>query len=63
MRGRAGALGQETRDDAEQRRETEQRRDGAEQRRENPAEFRAINVNKREPELAGEARFFIGSAQ
>ena len=41
-------------------------RDDAEQKRgrgEKPAEFRAMNVGKRELELAGEARFFIGSAQ
>ena len=37
---------------------------GAEARQERrPAEFRVMNVEKREPELAGEARSFIGSAQ
>ena len=46
----------EARQNAEKQR-TEQRR------RQKPAEFRAMNVNKREPELAGGARSYIGSAR
>ena len=43
-------------------RDKTQSRDEAEQRRENPAEFREMNVEMRETELAGEARFFIERA-
>ena len=64
-------------DEAEQRRNrAEQRQSRAEQRRgqrraeaearqqrENPAEFRAMSEETREPELAVEARSFIGDNQ
>ena len=64
----AEAKAKQNRDRAEGRDDAEAERGrGATQTEEvprrKPAEFRAMNVEMREPELAGETRSFIGSAQ
>ena len=46
-----------------QRRVTQRDKSRTETQRLKPAEFCAMNVEMREPEFAGEARSFIGSAQ
>ena len=49
--------------EAKQNRETTQSRRAEARHRRKPAEFRAMSVEMCEPQLAGESRSFIGSAQ
>ena len=52
----------QSREEHRESRAEAQRRSGAEAQRPKPSEFRAMNVELREQELAGEARSFIGRA-